>query len=122
MRLFCLAASIALATPAVALAQPIDSYTARLSKADHYNSRGQRLDNVAAIIRQDRANVYVFVARDLEDEEDSFFESKANRAKLERMLNRGTTTRSAKQAILYGTPLIQVEIYPDFVNVTVLSD
>lgn len=117
-----LAIFIALTAPVAVLAQPLDSYIARLSTADHYNSRRQRLDNVAAIIRQDRANVYVFVARDLEDEEDSFFASKANRAKLERMLNRGTISRSAKRAILHGTPLIQVDIYADFINVRVFDD
>ena len=46
--------------PAPAQDTPIDGYVARLSVDDHYNSKGVRLDNVAAIIRQDRANVHRF--------------------------------------------------------------
>ncbi|WP_091524959.1 hypothetical protein [Aerobium aerolatum] len=97
----------------------LDSYTARLSAADHFNSNGARLNSAAAIIRQDRANFYVYGSDDPEDEADAFFDDKANRAKLERMLNRGTFSPSAKRAILNGTPLIHVEIYHDFINVYV---
>ena len=41
---------------AQALGAFVESYTARLSERDHYNSNGQRLLSAAAIIRQDRAN------------------------------------------------------------------
>lgn len=102
-----------------ALAQVVDSYTARLSAQDHFNSSGDRLTTPAAIIRQDRANLYVYGSNDSEDELDSFFRSKANRARLESMLNRGTSTAAARRAILNGTPLIHVEIYPNFINVFV---
>lgn len=99
----------------------LDSSTARLSAADHFNSIGARLTSAAAIIRQDRANFYVFGSYDTEDEVDSFLDGKANRAKLERMLNPGTFSPSAMRATLNGTPLTHVEIYHDFINVYVYN-
>ena len=42
------------------LGEYTETYTARLSPADHYNSNGVRLHSAAAIIRQDRANYYVY--------------------------------------------------------------
>lgn len=109
-------------SPCAAFAQPIESYVARLSAADHFNSNGERLTSVAAIIRQDRANLYAFGKGDPEDETDSFFSDKANRAKLESMLNRGTANKTARHAILNGTPVIRVDIYRDFINVEVYRD
>jgi hypothetical protein len=100
----------------------IESYTARLSPRDHYNSNGQRLQSAAAIIRQDRANYYVYELRDPEDEPDSYFSSKGNRAQLEQMLENGRTTRDAIYRIVNGTPLIRVDIYVTGIIVTVVSD
>src|ERR1700733_9239027 len=67
----------------------VESYTARLSERDHYNSNRQRLRSAAAIVRQDRANFYVYGLRDSEDEPDPYFSSKGNRARLEEMLENG---------------------------------
>lgn len=117
-----LSAVFLLAMQATGLAQPIDSYTARLSSADHFNSTGQRLDSAAAIIRQDRANFYVYGNRDPDDEADSFFRSKDNRARLESMLNQGKFTPAARRAIVNGTPLIHVDIYEDSIDVAVEAD
>ena len=99
----------------------IESYTARLSPRDHYNRNGVRLTSAAAIIRQDRANFYVYGLRDSEDEPDSFFSSKSNRARLEEMLENGRATRDAIDRVINGTPLIRVDIYANGINVTVLS-
>jgi hypothetical protein len=100
----------------------IESYTARLSPRDHYNSNGVRLTSAAAIIRQDRANFYVYGMRDSEDEPDSFFSDKSNRARLEQMLENGRATRDALYKVVNGTPLIRVDIYANGINVTVLSE
>lgn len=108
--------------PCAAFAQPIESYVARLSAADHFNSNGERLTSVAAIIRQDRANLYVYGKGDSEDETDSFFADKGNRARLEEMLNRGAASKASRQAILNGTPAIRVDVYSDFINVEVYRD
>jgi hypothetical protein len=104
------------------LGEYTETYTARLSPADHYNSNGVRLHSAAAIIRQDRANYYVYGIRDNEDEPDSFFSVKSNRARLEQMLENGRATPDAVDKIVNGTPLIRVDIYSNGINVTVVSD
>ncbi len=101
--------------------QPIDGYVARIGPQDHFNSNGVRLTEAAAIIRQDRANLYVFGKGDPEDETDSFFRSRENRALMERMLRAGTSNPGAVRAIVNGTPLIEVLIFENSVEVTVLD-
>ena len=101
---------------------PIESYVARLSARDHFNSSGERLTSAAAIIRQDRANFYVYGIRDPEDEADSFFQSKGNRALLEALLEHGRSSPGAIQRVVNGTPLVRVDVYRNFVTVTILSD
>ena len=108
--------------PAQNIEGPIESYVARLSAKDHFNSNGQRLTSAAAIIRQDRANFYVYGIQDPEDEADSFFQSKENRALLEALLERGRSTPGAIAQIVNGTPLVRVEVYAHFITVTILSD
>ena len=98
----------------------LDSYIARIGPNDHFNSKGVRLRNAAAIIRQDRANVHKFGKADGEDELDSYFNSKANRARMERMLRNGGGSKSAIRKIINGSPLIRVKIYRNSVKVTVL--
>lgn len=114
-------AGIILGTAATANAadKPLDSYYARLSADDHFNSSGERLSSAAAIIRQDRANVYVYGKRDSEDDLDDYFNSKANRARLESMVANGRFYGGAERSILNGSPLIYVEIYDDYVTVDV---
>jgi hypothetical protein len=101
----------------------IESYSARLSEADHFNSNGQRLTSPAAIIRQDRANFHRFGIRDPEDEGDSFFSNMNNRALMEKLIERGRMTATARNRIVNGTPVISVEVYSgpggDYVNITV---
>lgn len=89
----------------------IESYSARLSSADHFNSNGERLGSPAAIIRQDRANYHKFGIRDPEDEGDGYFSSASNRALMERLLERGQTSGSARRSIVNGTPLIRIDVY-----------
>jgi len=104
------------------LGRYIESYTARLSARDHFNSNGERLRSAAAIVRQDRANFYVYGLRDSEDEPDSYFSGKGNRARLEEMLENGRTTPDAISRIVNGTPLIRVDIYSTGISVSILSD
>jgi hypothetical protein len=117
-----LSACLIRSTQAQGLGAYVESYTARLSARDHYNSNGQRLKSAAAIIRQDRANFYVYGLRDSEDEPDPYFSSKDNRARLEEMLENGRTTPDAIDRIVNGTPLIRVDIYATGISVTILSD
>jgi hypothetical protein len=110
---------VALAPAVQAQNRPLEVYVARLSSQDHYNSNGERLRTAAGIIRQDRANYHEFGKRDGEDTNDSFFASKANRARLEQLLLRGHTTRGVSNEIVNGEPLIVVEVYDNYVNVYV---
>jgi hypothetical protein len=98
-----------------------ESYTARLSERDHYNSSGTRLTTAAAIIRQDRANYHLYGLRDPEDQPDDFFQTKDSRANLEHLLENGRTTPEAERAIVNGTPLVRVDIYDRFITVTIVE-
>jgi len=105
-----LAFTAAASAPAAA-ADLIGSYNAWLSKADHYNSQGQRLTTAAAIIRQDRANFHKYGIQDPADESDSYFDNVNNRALLEQMLNDGTSDPGVLQRIVNGNVMIHVDIY-----------
>ncbi|BDA86908.1 hypothetical protein Sa4125_44500 [Aureimonas sp. SA4125] len=98
---------------------PIESYCATMGEEDHFASDGYRLQDAAAIIRQDRANFHAFGKQDPSDEDDSTFGSKANRARLEAMLKRGSLSRADARAILNGTPDVCVDVYEDYINVFV---
>lgn len=116
------AGSVLLATGATAqtAGDPIDSYCATMGERDHFASDGYPLKDAAAIIRQDRANYHLFHKRDQSDENDSTFASKANRARLERMLKNGSMDRATRAAIINGTPDVCIDVYPDYINVTLL--
>lgn len=103
-----------------AAAEYIGTYYAKLGESDHYNSRGTRLHNVAAIIRQDRFNFHVRGIRQSDDTWDPFFGRKYNRAAMEAMLRAGTISRYARERILYAHPLIKVDVYSNHVNVRVM--
>lgn len=87
----------AIAGPAQAQ-QLLDTYIAQISERDHFNSKGVRLWSAAAIIRQDRANFHRFGIRDPADQPDTFFADMGNRAKLERMIERGRSDPRALNA------------------------
>jgi len=120
----CLVASAialaAIATPASAQHGPLGHYTARLGAADHFNSSGERLRSVAAILRQDRANFHRFGRADPEDQGDRFFASANNRAAFEQMIARGRMNEAARYVIVNGEPLVHVDIYEGYVVVTIL--
>ena len=111
---------LGVSTAALAQSDPVESYCATLGEDDHFASDGYRLDNAAAIIRQDRANYHKFGIQDPSDENDSIFGSVANRARLEAMLRNGTIDRATERAIVRGTPDICVDIYEDYINVFLL--
>jgi hypothetical protein len=102
-----------------------ESYVARLGAADHFNSNGERLTGAAAIIRQDRANVYVYNKIDPEDQQDSFFASVDNRDALETLLQNGRSSPDAVNDIVNGTPLILMNVCQGsrglYVNATVIE-
>lgn len=108
-----------LAPAATAQDQPLESYYAKLSRWDHFNSSGVRLTTAAQIIRQDRANYHKFGRRDPGNSGDSFFRSAANRARLEALIAAGHSDRATIDRIVNGTPTIRVDIFEDYVDVAV---
>ncbi len=98
------------AAPAAA-ADLVGSYNAFLSRADHYNSNGERLTTAAAIIRQDRANFHKFGVRDDQDESDDYFDNVDNRAVLERMLSDGSSDAGVLARVVDANVLVHVDIY-----------
>ena len=101
---------VLVASPALACGVELDTYSARLGNADHFNSNGTRLRSAAAILRQDRANFHKFGIKDPEDEWDSYFSKKSNRARMESLLKRGTFEPGARNAIVNNTPFVFVRI------------
>jgi hypothetical protein len=99
----------------------IFTYYAKLAPADHYNSSGVRLKSAAAIIRQDRYNYHVRGIRQVGDSWDPFFRKKYNRDRLEQMLRAGRASASALDSIVYGNPLIRVDIFKDYITVKVIK-
>jgi hypothetical protein len=88
------------------------SFVARLSHRDHFNSRGERLTTIAQIIRQDRANFHRFNRRDPEDTSDSVFNEYENRRILEVLVDRAYDENTPVEAIVVNqTPKVRVEIY-----------
>lgn len=116
---------LATATPAFSQ-DLIESYVARLSANDHFNSSGKRLTSPAMIIRQDRANFHKFFIRDPEDEDDRYFHDANRRELLQKLLERGNTSRDAYRAIVNGQPLVRVNVYGSrgqaYVDVHILSE
>src|SRR6201995_3795509 len=102
---------LSLAAVPASAADLIGSYNAFLSRADHYNSNGERLTTAAAIIRQDRANFHKFNVQDPQDESDNYFDSVNNRATLEQMISDGSSEPGVLSRIVNGNVMIHVDIF-----------
>ncbi|MEZ2331918.1 hypothetical protein AB6802_19530 [Mesorhizobium sp. RCC_202] len=101
----------------------LGSYTARISDRDHRASDGYPLSSAAQMVRQDRANYHKFHRRDGDDQGDPWFRTDGSRADLQRMLERGGAMSGAtRSAIVNGEPLIEVDVYPDSVRVSILEN
>ena len=97
----------------------LGSYVARISEQDHQASDGYPLDTAAQMVRQDRANWHKFGTCDPEDQNDLWFRTNDQRARLERMLGQGgAMSEATRSAIVNGEPLIQVDVYRNHVEVT----
>lgn len=112
MRFIALCLTVLIALPATAKAQALlETYVAKLSATDHFNSNGVRLTQPWQIIRQDRANYHRYGIRDPEDQYDSFFSSINNRNIAERMLRDGYIPQNVANMIVNGAVTVVVEIY-----------
>jgi hypothetical protein len=98
----------------------LGSYVARISDQDHYASDNYPLSTGPQMVRQDRANWHEFGRYDAEDENDDWFGDKSLRAWLERVLS-NSIDEDTNNAIIYGTPLVQVDVYRNSAQVTILQ-
>lgn len=92
---------------------PIESYTAYIGQSDLRNSRGRRLQDVAAILRQDRANFHRFGVAHKGDQSDTRFVELRARRVMERLLERGGVAPEVAERILAGDVLVRVDVYAD---------
>lgn len=98
------------------------SYTAQISDHNKYNSSGSRLatgynkSSVAAILRQDRADYYVFGVRDPLDTGDCVMHSKQQRAIFERLLNNSKIGKDFIRAIVDGNPVVDIDLYQNHIE------
>ncbi|CDZ55274.1 hypothetical protein [Neorhizobium galegae] len=103
--------------------QLIEEYSAFIGEDDLYNSNNVRLQEPWQIVRQDRANFHRFGVSQRGDQSDSFFDDAGNRELVERMISRGTIDRAARNAVVRGNVMINVQIFRgprgDYVNVLV---
>lgn len=98
-----------------------DSYRARLSARDHANSAGVPLKKVLEVLRQDRANVHRGTHQDTEDDVDGFFATAENREGMAQMPLRVIGGAKAEAAILNGTPVVEVKVVNDGLQVEIIS-
>lgn len=98
-----------------------DSYRARLSAQDHVNSSGTPLRKVIEVLRQDRANVHRGTHRDKEDDVDVFFTTPENREGMSQQPLRVVGGAKSEAAILDGTPVVEVQISAEGMQVEVIS-
>ncbi|GHE87255.1 hypothetical protein GCM10016455_03860 [Aliiroseovarius zhejiangensis] len=69
------------------------SYYTTIGKEDFFNSRGQPLRDVGAVVQQDRANFHRFGLRHPGDEADPFFGDRAMRARIPDLVHAGGVDR-----------------------------
>ena len=125
-KMLLLTSLIAFAMPSYA-SDYLCSYTTRISDSDKYNSSGALLAKdysntaVASILRQDRANFYVYNKEDREDEADCLFDTKGTRAKMEKSLASGSIPQYTKKIIVDRHPLLYVDVYDDHINVKIIQ-
>ena len=97
-------------------------YRAKINEQDHYNSRGTRLGNLISVLRQDRANYYKY-GGNRGDSADRYFSSFRKRRAMEHMsiIPIGISYNSLRKLVLYGTPLLEIEVHKRKLLVRVLE-
>lgn len=97
------------------------SYRARLSAADHSTPRGAAHPTAARILAQDRANFHHFGKRDAQDQSDPRYADVDYLEQLAPLLD-NVVLGPVAQAILHGTPLVEVTIYASGARVQIVSE
>jgi hypothetical protein len=104
--------------------KPVTSYRARISKRDHFNSKGDNLARIPNIklqdfLQQDRYNLY---RKNLRDPDDEF--SNRDYGQLAGMFENDLTADTSPacfEAVLHGEPLLEVLIYRNAIRVRLLA-
>lgn len=97
-------------------------YRAKLGSGDHFNSQGERLDKVTDVLRQDRSNYHRGKGDD-EDGPDGVFSTLAAREAMDakRVVPVGVGEAAFREAVVNGTPLVEVEVTSDALKVKILK-
>lgn len=117
------ALAIVFSTIMPAFAGYLCSYTAYISDENKYNSNGKSLvggvnrTTAAAILRQNRADIYKFGQGSFGDTTDCYFHSLKNRGRFPSLLNKGSISKSTISQIVNGNPLLQVDVYTTHIDV-----
>lgn len=112
-----------LATNAALAAEPICSYTAKLSEQDKVNSSGTSLlqgankSTLAAVIRQDRANYYVFNKKDAQDTSDCKFSDKNARAQIDQLVSASNISDDIIKSALTKQDVFEIVIYDKSIGI-----
>lgn len=102
--------SVGLATSAVQTDASYQ-YQAEIVSADMVNSNGDRLERLAAILQQDRANFHRFDIRQGGDETDPFFDDFQTRAQMQAIYNPGPRDTEIESLLAFGAVIrLNVEV------------
>ncbi len=113
---------LSLGSPSTAQEYQVGSYRAWIGVEDLFNSRGQRLSDAAAILRQDRANFHKFGIRHAGDESELWFHIPAERAAMAAMFQAGGGIPGyVQELVVQGNVPVYVTLYAVDGNFTRLT-
>jgi hypothetical protein len=102
--------SVGLATSAVQ-SDASFGYHAEIVSADMVNSNGDQLDDLAAILQQDRANYHRFNIRQAGDETDPFFDDFQTRTRMQTIYTPGPRDPEIESLLAFGAIIrLNVEV------------
>lgn len=84
-------------------------YRAQIESVDLMNSEGETLQNLGAILQQDRANFHRFGIRQDGDEHDPFFDDFQTRAQMQALYTPGPRDAEIEELLAFGAG-IQLEV------------
>lgn len=73
--------------------------------------------SAAAILRQNRADIYKFGLGSFGDTSDCYFGNVKNRGRIPALLNNGNISKATIRQIVNGNPLLQVDVYSTHIDV-----
>ena len=100
-----------------------NSYIARISQKDHYNSYGKRLIDIRAVLHQDRANFYKGY-RDKEDTSTGIFKTTEARNRIDNMKIESVNIPYQKlsREIINSNPLLKITVFNDKLQIEIIKN